>query len=241
MLSQVLKTRPGAPGDQINLAVDQEYSGVINDENEDHTYVETTEMMLDLEISLHWWPVLTPDGNRFPWHREPARAARDREQLEGPRVYRWILRSKDNIAEPRYYIGETSAFHRRLAKYRSGKLNRKGIENYVPQKMRECEALDGEVQLEFLNLDAEPLRINGRLLANSSLFDRSVRLMMESIAVYVSKTQNLFLLNSLGENADYKTISNLLVKILGVNNPKTQPILALIKSMQKDHWTLPHS
>ncbi len=46
--------------------------------------MEQNECLPNLVVPLHWKAVVLCDGSRFDWHRKRARAARDRERLEGP-------------------------------------------------------------------------------------------------------------------------------------------------------------
>jgi hypothetical protein len=100
-----------------------------------------------IEIPLVWRPVLLTDGRPFPWHRSPARYARDREQLEHPHVYKWVLH--DGTLE-KAYIGEASAFDRRLGKYRNPDSDK--TEQRVRPAMDEREQRGGTVELWFLEI-----------------------------------------------------------------------------------------
>jgi hypothetical protein len=100
----------------------------------------------EIEIPLVWNPVRLAGGIRFDWHMKPARYHRDREQLTGPKIYRWVLRNAEGAVES-CYVGESAAFEKRLAAYRNDRLGRASTERLVKDEIRNCEGRGGSVEL----------------------------------------------------------------------------------------------
>jgi len=149
-----------------------------------------------IEIPLVWRPVLLTDGRPFPWHRTPAPYARDREQLENPHVYKWVLHN-GNLEKA--YIGEASAFDRRLGKYRNPDSDT--TEKRIRQAMDECEQCGGTVELWFLEITTGSFQLNGKLVNRHSIGDKSVRLILENLAILEEKQKKTTLLNVIEDNA----------------------------------------
>jgi hypothetical protein len=165
------------------------------------------EQIPEIELRLVWKPVRLAGGVPFDWHLEPARYARDRDQLSGPKVYRWLLKNADGGLDS-CYIGQSLEFEQRLAEYRSGRFGRAGTERLVREEMRRCEERGGTVELEFLDLASGQFSLNGWLINTYELGNLDVRLMMESIATIGARTQNIKVINRLGQNAyEMKIIS----------------------------------
>jgi hypothetical protein len=149
-----------------------------------------------IEIPLVWRPVLLTDGRPFPWHRSPAPYARDREQLEHPHVYKWVLH-EGNLDKA--YIGEASAFDRRLGKYRNPDSDT--TEQRIRQAMDECEQRGGTVELWFLEITTGSVQLNGKLVNRHSIGDKSIRLILENLAILEEREKKTALLNVIEENA----------------------------------------
>lgn len=149
-----------------------------------------------IEIPLVWRRVLLVNGQPFPWHQRPAPYARDRELLEHPQVYKWILRAGDT---ERIYVGEASAFNRRLAQYRNP--DKDTTEQRIKQAMDECEQFGGTVELWFLEITTGSFQLNGRIIDRHSMGDKSVRLVMENLAILEEKQKKTILLNVIEDNA----------------------------------------
>jgi hypothetical protein len=175
--------------------------------------MDTNENTPSFVVQLHWKAIKLCDGRRFDWHKKRARAARDREQLEGPRVYRWVLRGTDGLPE-QFYIGQAGNFEQRLPKYRSRKLAVDSTEALVQNEIFRCEEHNGTVDLEFLELRT-PFRINGKLINDFSLGEPDVRIMMEHIAIVTARAEGLKLINRLSDNAYYVKIFSLVERIVG--------------------------
>jgi hypothetical protein len=152
--------------------------------------------VLRVEVPLVWHRVLLAAGQSFPWHRCPAPYARDREPLERPQVYKWVLRDANR---ERAYIGEAGAFDRRLGQYRSP--DNDTTEQRVRQAMDECEQCGGTVELWFLEITTGSFLLNGRLIDRHSIGDKNVRLILENLAILEEKQNKTTLLNVIEENA----------------------------------------
>ncbi len=152
--------------------------------------------VLKIEVPLAWRRVLLVNGQPFPWHRRPTPYARDRELIEYPQVYKWILRAGDTEIT---YIGEASEFNRRLAQYRNP--NSDSTEQRVRQAMDECEQCGGTVELWFLEITTGSFQLNGKVIDRHSIGDKSVRLILENLAILEEKRKKATLLNVVEDNA----------------------------------------
>jgi len=104
----------------------------------------------EIEIPLHWTRVLK--GKPFPWHKQlPRRSMRD--QIGGPKVYRWTLQSSTEGAL--VYIGQTKDFDMRLREYRLGTTSSVDPEvRTVRSAMRRCVALTRPGKLSRRRLES---------------------------------------------------------------------------------------
>lgn len=169
------------------------------------------------KIPLDWHPVLT-DGIAFPWYRGSPKPWKDRELIEGPRVYRWAFKNKAGDIEA-VYIGQSGKFQRRLASYRKPRKTAPKSTDVILSKMFEsCEQKGGAVELQFLEI--APFKINDLLIETStrSLGNHEIRLLIESIAVVTAKLEKPKLLNRLFKNVHEKDLENLLRSL----SPKRQ-------------------
>jgi hypothetical protein len=153
-----------------------------------------------LLISLNWIPVLV-DGVKYPWHRKPQKYARNRELINGPRIYRWVLRSKVGDIES-VYIGQSEKFEKRLTRYR--RLRESGTEVYVNNAFSDCEEHGGTVELQFL--EVAEFEINGTLVDTSarSLGNHVVRQLLETTAILTAQSEPPNLLNRPSKNVQLK-------------------------------------
>jgi|GEM_PF-6574647 len=165
-----------------------------------------------IDIHLVWRQVLLANGKPFPWHQRAARYAHDREMLDGPQVYRWILRDA-NGAEECSYIGETEAFQNRLSKYRRPNAVRLNTEKRVREEIDKCERRGGTIELWFLDLDAGSFSLNGHAINKYSLGESDVRRMLESIATFTERQSGRKLLNAIEDNAVNRKLLALLGQI----------------------------
>jgi hypothetical protein len=173
---------------------------------------EDVEEKRKIDIPLQWREIRLSGNIYFPWHRQAAKYPRDRDQLNGPQVYKWILKD-ENGQEERSYIGESEAFQNRLASYRSPKISPAKTEKVVRDAIEECEKRGGSVELWLLDIDAGCFYLNGMLVNRYSLGDRDVRIMLESIATIEARQRDAKLINRLGDNAYKRGILGLLQEI----------------------------
>jgi len=150
----------------------------------------------NVEIPLDWQQVLLADGKPFPWHQSPAPYPRDREPLEHPQVYKWVLRDANGKT---VYIGEASAFDQRLGKYRNPDSDT--TEQRVRQAMDECEQRGGTIELWFLEIAADSFHLNGSLINKYSIGDKNVRLILENLAILEERRNKTTILNVIEDNA----------------------------------------
>lgn len=163
--------------------------------------------VISIEIPLYWMPVLVK-GHHFPWHKNLPKTTQARDMISGPKVYRWVLRTKTGRVES-IYIGQSEKFQERISAYRTGNQKALGSDKAVLANLGHCEDSGGAVELQFLDVDMGSFRIYGKLVNNSSLGDHDIRLMMESIAIVAARASNLKVLNRLRENAHLKEIAHL--------------------------------
>jgi hypothetical protein len=193
-------------------------------------------------IPLKWKPVLIGDA-AFSWHRVSPKPWRDRELIEGPRVYRWAFKKRTGEVEA-VYIGQSEAFHNRIAGYRTPtKRNPKDTDVFVNSKFLSFEEREGTVELQFL--DIAPFRVNGHLIDASiqSLGNHEVRLLLESVAILTAKLEHPHpkLLNRLSENVHKKGLGKLIqkmspqqrVKALDLLKPQTHKSTRVDNATQK--------
>lgn len=169
-------------------------------------------------VPLHWLPVRVKESH-FNWHKNLPKTVRERDQISGPKVYRWVLRTQTGEIQA-VYIGQSEKFQARVSDYRRGDKAGLDLDDTVQARMKRCENCGGTVELQFLDLDAGPFKINGMQVTNSSLADHDIRLMMESIAIVTARAANLPVINRLQENVNVKSLKRL-VKA----NPKLIPQL----------------
>lgn len=179
--------------------------------------------VLRIDVPLHWTRVQVSEKH-FDWHKDLPKTVRNRDLISGPKIYRWVLRESGIES---VYIGQSERFEKRLSAYRSG--NRKALasEYHVRAKLKQCEDAKGIVELEFLDLDKGSFYINGKLVANSSLGDHEVRLMMESVAIVAARASSLHLLNRLQKNVGVKDIERIVGQYPGLL--KTSSVEALVE------------
>jgi hypothetical protein len=169
------------------------------------------------KIPLNWRPVLIA-GTAFPWHRDSPKPWRDRELIEGPRVYRWTFKNKTCDIEA-VYIGQSEKFQNRLASYRKPRKATPNSTDVILNKMFESWEQKGRaVELQFLEIAA--FEINGQLIDSStkSLRNHEVRLLLECLAIVTAKSEKPKLLNRLSKNVHEKDLKNLLLSL----SPKQQ-------------------
>jgi hypothetical protein len=172
------------------------------------------------------------DGGSFPWHRDSPKPRKDREIINGPRVYRWAYKSKVGEIEA-VYIGQSEAFHSRIAGYRTPtKTNPNDTDVIVSNEFAKCEKEEGSVELQFLEF--APFEINGQRIENSlgSLGNHEIRLLLECIALVTARSEKPKLLNRLSRNVWEKQLFQLVQK----SSPRRQQeMLGLLKTkFEKD-------
>jgi hypothetical protein len=163
-----------------------------------------TENVPALEIPVCWAPVLV-NGKAFGWHEQKLNS-RAKEQIAGPRVYRWVLRT--HSGEVLVYIGQTENFEKRLRSYRRGAGEQ--IHSRVRTAIEQCKNGGGTVELYFLDLQTGAFRMFGRLIDRSSLNHHEVRIMMEGVAVLKALAGEEKLLNRYRRNAVETMMAQLL-------------------------------
>lgn len=170
--------------------------------------MDSQSKILDIQIPhLLWKPVsLTLKGKPFQWHLQRPPRVRARDQIDGPKVYRWTMANSSGEIYCSY-IGETQDFRQRLAEYRTNGATRQHAA--VKEAMRQCVHDGGTVELWFLDLGTFSLRINGELLPKRTLADHDVRLMMENFAILTARVQGMKLLNHDRGNVFMKNMSRL--------------------------------
>jgi len=148
-----------------------------------------------IQIPLSWKAV--PGKEVFAWHRAPLPS--DKRLIGGPKVYSWLMCKEHGEVES-IYIGESGDFSKRLKSYRL-RVQKPNDKDKLVEAMVKCESLGGRVELHFLDLGEGSFNLNGKLIDQLSLADHAVRLMMESIAIFMARATNLKLINDLRENA----------------------------------------
>lgn len=180
----------------------------------------------NIDIPLYWKSVLVK-GAHFDWHKHPPRNVPERDLISGPRVYRWVMRTTSGEIEL-VYVGQSERFQKRVSEYRGGNHLRVESDRAFQLRSRKCEESGGSVELQFLDLNAEPFSINGKAITNASLGDHDVRLMMESIAIVDARARNLSVLNQLHDNVHFKDLKRIVRQ-----NPKViEQILQKLRSEQ---------
>jgi hypothetical protein len=157
--------------------------------------MEVTDKFPTVDIPVYWSDVLVR-GNHFRWHDQRL-SERARQQIAGPRVYRWVLRLGNG--EVVSYIGQTEDFERRLRSYRVGSTSNR--HSHVRAAIQECASGGGTVGLCFLDLETGGFWMYGRLINRRSLTDHEVRMMMEGVAILKALADGEKLLNRLRRNA----------------------------------------
>jgi hypothetical protein len=144
--------------------------------------------------------------------------------ISGAKIYRWVLRDQSGAIDS-VYIGQSERFQQRLSAYRSG--NRKALASEYPVRaqLKQCEGAGGSVELEFLDLDKGSFYINGKLVANPSLGDHDVRLMMESIAIVAARASSLQLLNRLQQNVGVKDLVRIVRQHPSLKTPAVEALI----------------
>lgn len=184
----------------------------------------------NIVIPLHWIPV-PAEGGQFDWHKNPPKSVRARDAISGPRVYRWALQTITGETTS-VYIGQSERFQKRVSAYRKGKQTSLEPDDTVQSKIKDWENSGGKVELQFLDLDAEPSCINGKPITIASLGDHDTRLMMESIAIFSARASGLKILNSLQDNVHETELRRLLTHL--VKEPKKrEQILSTILSLPR--------
>jgi hypothetical protein len=166
-------------------------------------------LVQSFKIPLNWRPVLIA-GTAFPWHRDSPKPYKDRELIEGPRIYRWAFKNQSGGIES-VYIGQSGNFQNRLASYRKPRKATPNSTDVILNKMFESWEQKGRaVELQFLEIAA--FKINGLLVETSpeSLGNHEIRLLIESIAVVGARSEEPKLLNRLSKNVWEKQILQLL-------------------------------
>lgn len=171
------------------------------------------------QIPLNWRSVFV-ERESFPWHRKIQRSAKYRELIRGPQVYRWVLKNNLGATEA-VYIGQSEAFHSRIAGYRTPtKTNPNDTDVILNNAFSDTERNGGSVELQFLEIC--PFVINGQLIESKSLANQEIRLLLESLAILTAKAEGQKLLNRLSKNANEKAI----IKVLdGIPKHKRLPLL----------------
>jgi len=72
--------------------------------------------------------------NSIAWHRKPRLNVRERDAIEGPRVYRWVPRGKTHKIDA-VHIGKTERFEVRLRSYciAKAKVTTRSIWSHAPK------------------------------------------------------------------------------------------------------------
>jgi len=152
-------------------------------------------------IQLQWKP--PSDTGNVAWHREQPNLE-DTSLIGGQRVYCWLMRAADGSSES-VYIGESGDFPERLRNYRY-RVQKQNDKDELVKAMGKCESRGGTVELQFLDLDSCGFYLNETLLDQQSLRNHEVRLMMESIAIFMAKSANLQVINHLRGDAYWASI-----------------------------------
>ena len=148
-----------------------------------------------ISIALNWLPVLI-DGKPFPWHRESPKDP-GRELIWASRVYRWVFKDKSGEIK-KAYIGQSGAFHDRIAGYRSIAKGSPTSGNDHLDDFKTWEDGGGIVELQFL--DFSEFEINGQRINAKYLSDQEPRLFLENLAILSAKSEKITLFNKIPEN-----------------------------------------
>jgi hypothetical protein len=163
-----------------------------------------------VEIPLIWRSVSVKE-EVFPWHRPLQKLANHRDLIRGPRVYRWLLRNAKKEIES-VYIGQSEAFHSRIAGYRAPtKSNPNDTDVILNCAFRDIEGRGGSVELQFLEIHS--FTINGQVIDMGALGNQEVRLLLESLAIMTARKDGQKLLNRLPKNAHEKAVLEVLNQI----------------------------
>jgi hypothetical protein len=145
-----------------------------------------------IEIPLCWEKPELAKGKHFDWHRASLYHIPQNvitELICGSKVYRWLMRSKNNEMES-CYIGESVDFYDRLLSCRRSVRKPDGKHKLLVEAMRDCETNDGTVNLEFLCVGVDGFQLNEIPINKFALGNHDVRSMMESISIAAFKAQN---------------------------------------------------
>ena len=158
-----------------------------------------------IEIPLCWEKPELVKGKHFDWHRASLYHIPQNvitELICNAKVYRWLMRSKNNEMES-CYIGESVDFYDRLLSYRRSVRKPDGKHKLLVEAMRDCETNDGTVNLEFLCVGVDGFQLNEILINRWTLGNQDVRLMMESISIAAFRAQhpNVKLINQQRKSA----------------------------------------
>jgi len=164
---------------------------------------------------LNWKSILVNE-KVYPWHKESPKQPKDKELINGPRVYRWVFKNQAGEVES-IYIGQSEKFQNRLSGYRTPtKINQKDTDVIVHRAFSECERHGGTIELQFL--EVEKLEINGQLIDTTiqSLGNQEIRLLLELIAVLTAKLEKAKLHNRFSKNVHEKDLEKL-IRIVPMN------------------------
>ncbi len=180
---------------------------------------------LHIEIPLLWKAVLVKQQH-FTGHRKPRLNVRERDAIEGPQVYKWVLRDKTHKIEA-VYIGETERFETRLGAYRIANAKAPTKTKRIRQELKRCEDEGGSVELQFLDLETGQFTLNGTLVNRFLMTEHTARILMESIAVFVAEAEGYRVLNHSRKNVAKKNI----LKLLNKMNVKGKPLDSVLQML----------
>jgi len=181
--------------------------------------MSTIDAVPRIEIPLIWEEVELVKGGHFNWHRGNLDSSHEM-LIAGPKVYRWLMRTKNNDIES-CYIGESVDFRERLNSYRRSFRKTNGTNKMLINAIKECEDSGGTVTLEFLGVGVDGFKLNGISVNKFALGRHEVRLMMESIsiAIFLAQHPNLKLVNHLRKSALSRSEPELMKLALKIGRP----------------------
>ena len=187
--------------------------------------MSTATTALHIEIPLLWKAVLVKQQH-FAGHQKPRLNVRERDAIEGPQVYKWVLRDKTHKIEA-VYIGETERFETRLGSYRITNAKATAKTKRIRQELKRCEDEGGSVELQFLDFESGQFMLNGILVNRFSRAEHTARRLMESIAVFVAEAEGYRVLNHSRKNVAKKNI----LKLLSQMNVKGKPLDSVLQML----------
>jgi hypothetical protein len=135
---------------------------------------------LSLRFRYAWEPVLDDGGRPLVYPGKLGAEASGR--LEGPAIYRWVLKDGDEVTAA--HIGSTGNLSRRLYQYQNPS-DPRSDQARVKRALTQEALFGGEAFLEALRLDS--LQLGERNAAPGDLRDPAVRSAVERLLAWETK------------------------------------------------------